>query len=107
MMGVLRGGGGRYSGRGGEKKGVDNGGESWYNSIRRLKRASLRETARGVWEGGERTLKTIQRRKKSERFQPKGEGRLRQEQSDSERVDSERVEASQGFGELSEEEASS
>ena len=50
------------------KKGVDNGGESCYNSIRRLKRAPLRETAMGDREGGERTLKTIQRRKKSERF---------------------------------------
>ena len=45
-------------------------------------------------------MKTIQRRKKSERFQPKGEGRLRQEQSDSERVDSKRKDAADGFGEL-------
>ena len=44
-------------------------------------------------------MKTIQRRKKSERFQPKGEGRLRQEQSDSERVDSKGMEAAEGFGE--------
>ena len=28
----------------------------------------MRETVRGAREGGERTLKTIQRRKKSERF---------------------------------------
>ena len=28
----------------------------------------------GGREGGERTLKTIQRRKKSERFEPEGEG---------------------------------
>ena len=59
----------------------------------------------GAWEGGERTLKTIQRRKKSERFQPKGEGCLRQEQSDSERVDSECAEAAEGFGEPDAEEA--
>ena len=45
-------------------------------------------------------MKTIQRRKKSECFQPKGEGRLRQEQSDSERVDSKRKDAADGFGEL-------
>ena len=60
----------------------------------------MRETASGAREDGERTLKTIQRRKKSERFQPKGEGRLRQEQSDSERVDSKRKDAADGFGEL-------
>ena len=50
-------------------------------------------------------MKTIQRRKKSERFQPKGEGRLRQEQSDSERVDSRDAERFAGFGELAEREA--
>ena len=91
---------GRYSGLGAEKKGVDNGGESWYNSIRRLKRASLRETAKGSREGGERTLKTIQRRKKSERFSLNDGRCLRQEQSDSERVDSKRKDAADGFGEL-------
>ena len=45
-------------------------------------------------------MKTIQRRKKSEYF-PSKEGRcLRQEQSDSERVDSKRKDAADGFGEL-------
>ena len=50
-------------------------------------------------------MKTIQRRKKSEYF-PSKEGRcLRQEQSDSERVDSKCAEVAEGFGEPDAEEA--
>ena len=45
-------------------------------------------------------MKTIQRRKKSERFSLKDGRCLRQEQSDSERVDSKRKDAADGFGEL-------
>ena len=45
-------------------------------------------------------MKTIQRRKKSERSALKDAGCLRQEQSDSERVDSKRKDAADGFGEL-------
>ena len=45
-------------------------------------------------------MKTIQRRKKGERLTSKDGGCEPQEQSDSERVDSKRKDAADGFGEL-------